>query len=222
MNIRIEPSWKNELITEFEQSYFQELAHYIKEAYRHKIIYPAAKNIFRAFDLSPFTHTKVVILGQDPYHGPGQADGLAFSVPPGTPFPPSLRNIFLELQADIGVAKPASGSLEKWAKQGVLLLNATLTVECHKAGTHQKLGWERFTDAVIKAISCHKKHVVFLLWGSYAQQKESLINSQNHLVLKSAHPSPLAAHRGFFQNQHFSKTNDYLKATNQTPIDWEL
>ena len=220
MNIRIESSWKNELTTEFEKPYFKKLADYVRAAYRSGTIYPAAKNIFRAFELSTFTHTKVVILGQDPYHGPGQADGLAFSVPLGISFPPSLRNIFAELQADVGASKPISGALDGWAKQGVLLLNATLTVEAYKAGSHQNQGWELFTDAVIKAISKGKQHVVFMLWGSYAGQKEGLIDAQQHLILKSAHPSPLSAHRGFFQNRHFSKANAYLLATGQTPIEW--
>ncbi|WP_041546288.1 uracil-DNA glycosylase [Cardinium endosymbiont of Encarsia pergandiella] len=220
MNIRIESSWKSELTTEFAKPYFKTLTDYVRAAYQNGIIYPAAKNLFRAFELSPFTHTKVVLLGQDPYHGPGQADGLSFSVPSAISFPPSLQNIFTELQADMGTPKRTSGSLDDWAKQGVLLLNAILTVEAHKAGSHQKKGWELFTDAVIKSISEHKKHVVFILWGNYAQQKGSLIDDQQHLVLKSAHPSPLSAHRGFFQNRHFSKTNAYLLATGQTPIVW--
>ncbi|ROT47651.1 uracil-DNA glycosylase [Candidatus Cardinium hertigii] len=220
MNVKIESSWKNALATEFEKPYFKKLILYVREAYRNRTIYPAAQNIFRAFELAPFTHTKVLILGQDPYHGPGQADGLAFSVPTNISFPPSLRNIFIELQADVGITMPTSGSLDSWAKQGVLLLNATLTVEPHKAGSHQKQGWELFTDAVIKAVALHKQHVVFMLWGNYARQKESLIDSEKHLVLKSAHPSPLAAHRGFFKNRHFSRANAYLLATGQTPIRW--
>lgn len=222
MSVRIESSWKKELSAEFEKPYFKKLTNCVREAYQSCTIYPAAKNIFRAFDLSTFTNTKVVILGQDPYHGPGQADGLAFSVPTGMVFPPSLRNIFAELQTDVGIKTPTSGSLDGWASQGVLLLNATLTVESYKAGSHQKQGWEIFTDAVIKAIALRKQHVVFILWGSYAQQKESLINPQKHLILKSAHPSPLAAHRGFFANRHFSSTNKYLSNTGQTPINWAL
>lgn len=220
MNVRIESSWKHELTMEFEKPYFKRLADYVRAAYQSGVIYPAAKNLFRAFELSTFSHTKVVILGQDPYHGPGQADGLAFSVPVGISFPPSLRNIFAELRADMGTSKRISGSLDDWAKQGVLLLNAILTVEAHKAGSHQNQGWELFTDAVIKTISARKQHVVFMLWGSYAQQKSKLIDDQQHLVLKSAHPSPLSAHRGFFQNRHFSKANAYLLATGQTPIVW--
>lgn len=220
MNVGIESSWKTELTEAFEKPYFKTLADYVRAAYRNGTIYPVPKNIFRAFDLSPFAHTKVVILGQDPYHGPGQADGLAFSVPLGIALPPSLRNIFVELQADLGNPVPASGSLEGWAKQGVLLLNATLTVEAHKAGSHQNQGWELFTDAVIEAISSRKQHVVFILWGSYAGKKERLIDAQQHLILKSAHPSPLSAHRGFFQSRPFSKANAYLLATDQTPIAW--
>ncbi|WP_419241735.1 uracil-DNA glycosylase [Cardinium endosymbiont of Nabis limbatus] len=220
MNIRIESSWKDALTEEFEKPYFKKLADYVRAAYRSGVVYPAAKNIFRAFALSTFTDTKIVILGQDPYHGPGQADGLAFSVPLGVAFPPSLRNIFTELQADLGIAKPPSGSLEGWAKQGVLLLNATLTVEAHKAGAHQNQGWELFTDAVIQALSRGKQNVVFMLWGSYAGQKEGLIDGQQHLILKSAHPSPLSAHRGFLGNRHFSKANGYLLATGQRPIVW--
>ncbi|CAH2560193.1 uracil-DNA glycosylase [Cardinium endosymbiont of Oedothorax gibbosus] len=220
MNVRIESSWKDALTTEFEKPYFKKLTDYVRTAYRNRMVYPAAKNIFRAFELSTFTHTKVVILGQDPYHGPGQADGLAFSVPLGISFPPSLRNIFSELQADVGTPKPTSGALDDWAKQGVLLLNATLTVEAHKAGSHQNQGWELFTDAVIKAIAKGKQQVVFILWGSYAGQKEGLIDAQKHLILKSAHPSSLSAHRGFFQCKHFSKANAYLLATGQTPIAW--
>ncbi|WP_339044772.1 uracil-DNA glycosylase [Cardinium endosymbiont of Tipula unca] len=220
MSVRIESSWKYELSTEFEKPYFERLTNDVKEAYQRHTIYPAARNIFRAFDLSPFMHTKVVILGQDPYHGPGQADGLAFSVPQGMALPPSLRNIFAELQTDMGRPIPTSGSLDSWARQGVLLLNATLTVEAHKARSHQKKGWELFTDAVIKAAATRKKNVVFLLWGSYAQQKEIFIDSKKHLILKSAHPSPLATHRGFFGSKHFSKANEYLLAAGQIPIEW--
>lgn len=220
MNVKIEPTWKKELEGEFTQAYFQKLVDCIKQAYQTQTIYPKAKQIFRAFDLSPFPYTKVVILGQDPYHGVGQADGLAFSVPEGIAFPPSLRNIFIELQEDTGRPMPTSGSLEQWAKQGVLLLNATLTVEAYKAGSHQKKGWERFTDVVIQTLAAHKKHVVFILWGSYAQQKAALIDPSKHLILKAAHPSPLAAHRGFFHHKPFSKANAYLIATGQTPIQW--
>ncbi|TDG94998.1 uracil-DNA glycosylase [Cardinium endosymbiont of Culicoides punctatus] len=220
MCVRIESSWKHELLPEFEKPYFKKLASDIRKAYQEYIIYPAAKNIFKAFDLSPFSDTKVIILGQDPYHGPSQADGLAFSVPEGTPLPPSLRNIFSELQDDIGIPMPSSGSLDKWAKQGVLLLNATLTVEAHKAGSHQKRGWEVFTDAVISTIAIRKKGLVFMLWGNYAQQKENFIDPKKHLILKSAHPSPLSAHRGFFGNKHFSKANAYLLDTSQMSIAW--
>ncbi|WP_243518100.1 MULTISPECIES: uracil-DNA glycosylase [unclassified Candidatus Cardinium] len=220
MSIRIELSWKNQLTTEFEKPYFKKLTDYVRAAYQNSTIYPAAKNIFRAFELSTFTDTKVVILGQDPYHGPGQADGLAFSVPLGVACPPSLQNIFAELETDMGIEKPTSGTLDGWAQQGVLLLNVILTVEAHKAGSHQNQGWELFTNAVIKAISERKQQVVFMLWGRYAGQKEALIDAQKHLILKSAHPSPLSAHRGFFQNRHFSKANAYLLATGQKPIAW--
>ncbi|WP_243018131.1 MULTISPECIES: uracil-DNA glycosylase [Candidatus Cardinium] len=220
MSIRIELSWKNQLATEFEKPYFKKLTDYVRAAYQNSTIYPAAKNIFRAFELSTFTDTKVVILGQDPYHGPGQADGLAFSVPLGVALPPSLQNIFAELETDMGIEKPTSGTLDGWAQQGVLLLNVILTVEAHKAGSHQNQGWELFTNAVIKVISERKQQVVFMLWGRYAGQKEALIDSQKHLILKSAHPSPLSAHRGFFQNRHFSKANAYLLATGQKPIAW--
>ncbi|MDD9139472.1 MAG: uracil-DNA glycosylase [Candidatus Cardinium sp.] len=220
MNVRIEPSWKEMLTGEFTQPYFIKLINYIRNAYSHFTIYPSAQNIFRAFELSSFTKTKVVILGQDPYHGAGQADGLAFSVPTGVPLPPSLHNIFIELQSDIGTPLPASGSLDRWAKQGVLLLNATLTVSACQAGSHQKQGWEVFTDAVIQTIAQHKTNVVFMLWGNFARKKEILIDNQKHLILKSAHPSPLAAHKGFFGNNHFSKANAYLQATEQTAIQW--
>lgn len=220
MHVKIESSWHNQLIGEFEKPYFKNLVVYIRKAYANSVIYPAPKNIFRAFTLSPFNCTKVVIIGQDPYHGPGQADGLAFSVPVGVVFPPSLRNIFFEIQQDIGIPEPSSGSLDGWAKQGVLLLNATLTVEAHKAGSHQNQGWESFTDAVIQSISQHKTGVVFMLWGNYAKQKQTLIDGQRHLILTSSHPSPLSAHRGFFQNKHFSKANSYLIQTGQLPIQW--
>ena len=220
MNVQIEKSWKEILATEFEKSYFVTLIQYIRSAYHNGPIYPAAQNIFRAFALSSFTSTKLVILGQDPYHGPNQADGLAFSVPAGMALPPSLRNIFIALQADMDILIPQSGSLDGWAQQGILLLNATLTVEPYRAGSHQGKGWEQFTDAVIQAIAKHKKHVVFMLWGHYAQQKEMLIDPKKHLILKSAHPSPLSAHRGFFENRHFSQANAYLVSTGQIPIAW--
>lgn len=220
MDVRIDESWKRELSTEFTQPYFKALIQYVKMAYSCRTVYPAAKNIFRAFALSSFIDTKVIILGQDPYPGPGQADGLAFSVPPGIPFPPSLRNIFTEIQFDLGIPRPTSGSLDGWARQGVLLLNATLTVESYQAGSHQKQGWELFTDAVVQTLARNKSHLVFMLWGSYAQQKGRFIDNQKHLVLKSAHPSPLSAHRGFFHNRHFSQANSYLLDRGQTPIQW--
>lgn len=220
MNVQIEQSWLQVLKEEFSKPYFTQLTNYIKSAYKSHTIYPKAKNIFRAFNLSPFCKTKVVILGQDPYHGIGQADGLAFSVPTGITFPPSLQNIFIELQNDLNVSIPTSGSLDHWAKQGVLLLNATLTVQAHKAGSHQKKGWERFTDAVIEILSTQKCHIVFILWGNYAQQKASFINPDKHLIIKASHPSPLAAYRGFFNHKPFSKTNAYLVKTGQSPIQW--
>lgn len=220
MNVKIEPTWNKALAGEFTQPYFHQLVACVRDAYRVQTVCPRAKHIFRAFELAPFSSTKVVILGQDPYHGVGQADGLAFSVPDGVAFPPSLRNIFAELQSDLGVPLPSSGSLERWARQGVLLLNATLTVEAGKAGSHQKKGWERFTDAVVQALAVHKKQLVFILWGSYAQQKAAFVDPANHLILKAAHPSPLSAHRGFFHQKPFSKTNAYLMATGQTPIAW--
>ena len=220
MDVRIEPSWKEVLKETFNKPYFTQLVEDIKQAYQQGTIYPAAKHIFRAFELSPFTQTKVVLLGQDPYHGVGQADGLAFSVAPGISLPPSLQHIFLELKTDLGVPLPTSGSLAVWAQQGVLLLNATLTVAAGKPGSHQKKGWETFTDAVIEAIALRKQHVVFMLWGSYAQKKVGFIDPAQHLVVKAAHPSPLAAYRGFFGHKPFSKANAYLVATGQQPIDW--
>lgn len=220
VNVKIEDSWKALLQEEFDKTYFAELTRFVREEYSSHTIYPPGKLIFNAFNLCPFHKVKVVLLGQDPYHEPGQAHGLCFSVNDGIPFPPSLNNIFKEIQDDIGTPVPESGNLTRWAEQGVLLLNSTLTVREHYAGSHQKRGWEVFTDAVIRIISEKADNVVFILWGSYAQSKAQLIDSKRHLVLKSAHPSPLSAYRGFFGNHHFSITNDYLKKFNKQPIVW--
>jgi len=220
MNIKIEPSWKNELSDEFDKSYFISLTEFVKQEYATTIVYPPGKLIFSAFDHCPFDKVKVVIIGQDPYHGPGQANGLCFSVNDGIAIPPSLQNIFKEIRNDLGKPMPASGNLERWADQGVLLLNATLTVRAQSAGSHQKKGWETFTDAVIQKINEKKENIVFLLWGSYAQKKGAMIDAAKHCVLKSAHPSPLSAYNGFNGNRHFSKTNDYLRLHHITEIDW--
>lgn len=221
MDVRIHPSWKALLQGEFEQDYFARLVDFVKQAYATQRVYPPAKYIFNAFDLCPFDEVKVVILGQDPYHEPGQAHGLSFSVPEGIPFPPSLQNIFKEIESDMGYAPLRNGNLERWAKQGVLLLNATLSVQAHQAGSHQNKGWETFTDAVIAQLSKEREHLVFLLWGSYAQRKGAVIDASKHLVLKSVHPSPLSAYRGFFGNHHFSQANAYLAQHGLSPIDWK-
>lgn len=220
MNVKIEESWRKELQTEFDKPYFYQLAEFVRSEYSSYKIYPPSSLIFNAFNLCPFDKVKVVLIGQDPYHEPGQAHGLCFSVNDGVPFPPSLRNIFQEINTDLGISIPITGNLTHWAEQGVLLLNATLTVREHSAGSHQKKGWETFTDAVIKTISNRKSGVVFILWGSYAQSKAQLIDSSRHLVLRSAHPSPLSAYRGFFGNHHFSLTNDYLVKQGLSPIKW--
>ncbi len=220
MDVKIESSWKDKLQNEFNKAYFEKLTDFVRNEYATKKIYPPGKLIFNAFDQCPFDRTKVVILGQDPYHEPEQAHGLCFSVNDGIPFPPSLQNIFKEIQADLGIPVPATGNLQRWAQQGVLLLNATLTVRAHAAGSHQNKGWETFTDAVIHRIAEEKEHIVFILWGSYAQKKGEFINPSKHLILKSPHPSPLSAHRGFFGNKHFSKANEYLKKTGQEPVRW--
>jgi uracil-DNA glycosylase len=221
--IQLHPSWKSRIGGEFEQEYMQKLRQFlIREKQAGKIIYPEGKNIFNAMNLLPFEQVKVVIIGQDPYHGPGQAHGLCFSVLPGVAPPPSLKNIFKEIQADLGIAPANHGCLTSWARQGALLINSVLTVEMNKPGSHQGKGWERFTDAIIRALCQEHSGLVFLLWGSYAQKKGSLIDQKRHLVLSSAHPSPLSAHRGFFGNKHFSKANDYLQSHSQTPIHWEL
>ncbi|MEG1587509.1 MAG: uracil-DNA glycosylase [Bacteroidales bacterium] len=220
MDVRIEESWKNHLAPEFEKPYFTQLTDFVRNAYQTGIIYPAAKNIFNAFDHTPFDKVKVVIIGQDPYHGPNQAHGLCFSVQDGQKIPPSLVNIYKEIEAETGKKTPASGNLTRWADQGVLLLNATLTVEAGKAASHQGHGWEEFTDAVIKELNEKSEHLVFILWGAPAQRKGRFIDRSKHLVLESPHPSPLSAYRGFFGNNHFTKTNEYLKANQKTPIEW--
>lgn len=220
MNVQIEESWKKHLAPEFEKDYFVQLTDFVRNEYAHTTVYPPGRLIFNAFNLCPFDQVKVVIIGQDPYHGPGQAHGLCFSVNDGIAFPPSLQNIFKEIQADLGKPIPTSGNLTRWAEQGVLMLNATLTVRAHAAGSHQRRGWEEFTDAAIRALNNEREHLVFILWGAYAQKKGAFIDRSRHLVLTSAHPSPLSAHNGFFGNHHFSLTNDYLRAHGQTPIDW--
>lgn len=220
MNVRIEDGWKQHLAPEFEKPYFENLTRFVKSEYASGTIYPPAKLIFNAFDLCPFDKVKVVLLGQDPYHGPGQAHGLCFSVPEGIEFPPSLINIFKEIHDDLHLSIPKSGNLERWAMQGVLLLNATLTVKAHQAGSHQHKGWEEFTDAAIRVLNDEKEHLVFMLWGSYAQKKGEFIDRRKHLVLQSPHPSPLSAHRGFFGNGHFSKANEYLGTNGIVPVNW--
>ncbi len=222
MEVKIEESWRKNLAEEFGADYFKELVAFVVSEYKEKKIYPPPKNIFRAFELCPFEKTKVVILGQDPYHGPGQANGLCFAVGEGINPPPSLQNIYKEIESDLGLKMPRTGDLEKWAEQGVLLLNATLTVEASKAGSHQNKGWEKFTDKVISLLSDQKENLVFILWGRYAQEKGKVIDENKHLVLKAAHPSPFSAHSGFFGCKHFSKANDYLIATGQDPINWQL
>ena len=220
MNVRINATWAERLKEEFETPYFRQLADFVKSEYGSGTCYPPGKQIFNAFDLCPFDKVKVVIIGQDPYHEPGQAEGLCFSVADGVPHPPSLQNIFKEIQNDLGKPIPSSGSLKRWAEQGVLLLNATLTVRAHQAGSHQGHGWETFTDAAIKKLAEEREHLVFILWGSYAQKKGAFIDRKKHLTLQSAHPSPLSAYRGFFGNHHFSLTNDYLTQHGIAPIEW--
>jgi uracil-DNA glycosylase len=220
MDVKIERSWKEKLFEEFGREYFNSLISFVRDEYQNQIIYPPGKDIFKAFDACSFDDVKVVIIGQDPYHGAGQANGLCFSVRDGTRFPPSLLNIFKEIQKDLDKPVPKSGDLERWAKQGVLLLNATLTVRSGTPGSHQNKGWEAFTDAVIRTISNEKQNVVFLLWGAYAQKKGEIIDRNKHLVLMSAHPSPFSADRGFFGCKHFSKANQYLKSKGLPEIDW--
>lgn len=222
-NIQLEPGWLTVLGAEFEQPYMQTLKQFlVAEKQAGKVIYPAGAQIFSALNTTPFAAVKVVILGQDPYHGPGQAHGLSFSVPPGVRIPPSLRNIYQEIEQDLGLKMPRHGCLQSWAEQGVLLLNATLTVEQAQAGSHQGRGWELFTDRVVQSLSEQRSGLVFLLWGSYAQKKGRVIDRSKHCVLESVHPSPLSAHRGFLGCRHFSKTNHYLQQQGLPPIDWSL
>ncbi len=220
MDVKIDPSWKEVLQEEFGKEYFAKLAEFVKSEYQHTIVYPPPKDIFRAFNLCPFNKVKVVILGQDPYHGPGQANGLCFAVGQGVTLPPSLQNIFKEIESDIGLLKNKTGDLERWAGQGVLLVNATLTVRARTAGSHQARGWEDFTDAVVGALSEKREHLVFILWGNYAKQKGAHIDRTKHLVLQSAHPSPFSAYNGFFGSKPFSRTNTYLLEHGEHPIDW--
>lgn len=220
MDVKIEESWKEQLIDEFDKDYFVKLTDFVRNEYRTKQIFPPAKLIFNAFEHTPFDKVKVVILGQDPYHNDGQAHGLSFSVPDGMPAPPSLVNIFKEINRDTGIPVPRSGNLTRWANQGVLLLNATLTVQAHMAGSHQKKGWEAFTDAAIHKLAEGRENIVFILWGAYAQKKAAFIDANKHLVLRSVHPSPLSAHNGFFGNNHFSEANKYLKSKGIEPIEW--
>ena len=221
MDVKIEQSWKDVLKGEFEKEYFKKLTDFVRNEYLSgKTIYPEPKNIFNAFNLCPMDKVKVVIIGQDPYHEPGQAHGLCFSVESGIDLPPSLVNIYKEIESDIGHKSVTNGDLTAWAKQGVLLLNSTLTVQAHIAASHSGKGWETFTDAVIRAVAENKKHIVYMLWGSFAQKKADIVNKNDNLILASAHPSPLSAYRGFFGNHHFSRANEYLIANGYTPIDW--
>lgn len=221
MDVKIELTWKLRLREEFEKQYFINLSDFVKDEYKRLTIYPPGGLIFNAFNLCPFDNVKAVIIGQDPYHGPGQAHGLCFSVRETVGFPPSLVNIFKEIEMDLGYGRPTSGNLERWAAQGVLLLNATLTVRAHQAGSHQKKGWEMFTDRVISIINNEKQNIVFFLWGSFAQKKGESIDRSKHLVLESVHPSPLSASRGFFGNKHFSRCNNYLLEHGIEPINWK-
>lgn len=221
--VALEPGWKRELAAEFASPYMAELREFLRtEKQNGQVIYPRGSDIFNAFNLTPFEQVKVVILGQDPYHGPDQAHGLCFSVRPGIAIPPSLLNIYKELASDLGIAMPKHGHLEKWAQQGVLLLNAVLTVQAHNAASHAGRGWERFTDAVIERLNRDREHLVFMLWGSYAQKKGAVIDRSRHLVLTAPHPSPLSAHRGFLGCRHFSQANAYLAQHGIAPIDWQL
>ncbi|KKU46873.1 MAG: Uracil-DNA glycosylase [Microgenomates group bacterium GW2011_GWA2_46_7] len=221
MDVNIEPSWKQVLEQEFEQDYFAKLSEFVKKEYRETVVYPPPRFIFHAFELTPFEQVRVVILGQDPYHGEGQANGLCFAVRQGMRLPPSLQNIYKEIESDLG-HKPQSqsGDLEEWAKQGVLLLNATLTVRAHSAGSHQNVGWEQFTDGVVKVLSEQKENLVFILWGAYAQKKGSVIDEAKHMVIRSAHPSPFSAYSGFFGSKPFSRCNEYLFSHGELPIAW--
>jgi uracil-DNA glycosylase len=220
MNVRIEPGWKSKLQAEFEKEYFVKLSDYIREEYKAHTVYPPGSLIFNAFDLCSFNNVKAVIIGQDPYHGPGQAHGLCFSVREGVASPPSLLNIFKEIEMDLGLKKPVNGNLERWASQGVLLLNATLTVKDGVPGSHQKKGWEQFTDSVINILNNEKQNLVYFLWGSFARNKCESIDRSKNLILESVHPSPLSASRGFFGNKHFSRCNNYLTEKGIEPIKW--
>ena len=220
MNVRIAEDWKELLQDEFEKPYFAELVDFVKSEYASQQVFPAARNIFRAFDKCPLENLKVVIIGQDPYHGDGQANGLCFSVDDGVDFPPSLRNILKEVSEDTGTPIPSSGNLDRWAEQGVLMLNAVLTVRAHEAASHAGRGWEKFTDAVVRQVAEKKKGVVYMLWGSYAQKKGAMVDASQNLVLKAVHPSPLSVYRGFFGSRHFSKANDYLVSAGKAPIKW--
>ena len=221
MSVQIESTWKDRLQGEFDKPYFGQLTTAVRQEYTATTCYPPGKLIFNAFNLCPFDQVKVVIIGQDPYHEPGQAHGLSFSVQDGVPFPPSLQNIFKEIQADLGTPIPATGNLTRWAQQGVLLLNASLTVRAHQANSHSTLGWQTFTDAAIRALATSREHIVYMLWGGYARGKSYMIDKQRNLVLESVHPSPLSANRGGWFGQHqFSRCNDYLQAHGQTPIQW--
>lgn len=220
MEVKIAPDWKELLREEFEKPYFVQLTDFVREEYATRRIYPRGSNIFRAFDKCPLDKLKVVIIGQDPYHGPNQAHGLCFSVADGVPHPPSLQNIFKEVSSDIGTPIPVSGNLDRWAEQGVLLLNAVLTVREHEAASHAGRGWEQFTDAVVRAINAHKEGIVYLLWGSYAQKKGAIADPARNCILKAVHPSPLSVYRGFFGCRHFSRANEYLVAQGKTPIQW--
>lgn len=221
MNVKIDDTWAARLGSEFAQPYFVQLADFVHSEYASQVCYPPARLVFNAFNLCPFDKVKVVIIGQDPYHEEGQAMGLSFSVPDGVAMPPSLQNIFKEIQADLGTPIPSTGNLTRWAQQGVLLLNATLTVRAHLAGSHQRHGWERFTDAAISKLSAEREHLVFILWGGYARSKATLIDRNRHLVLESVHPSPLSANRGgWFGNHHFSQCNNYLVTNGMEPINW--
>lgn len=219
-DVRIAQDWKALLGEEFDKPYFEELVGFVREEYAAGEVYPAGRNIFRAFDKCPFDRLKVVIIGQDPYHGPGQANGLCFSVSEGVQFPPSLQNIFKEVSDDVGAPMPQNGELERWAEQGVLLLNAVLTVRAHQAASHAGRGWEKFTDAVVRVIAERKEGVVYMLWGNYAQRKGSIADPKRNLILRAAHPSPLSAYRGFFGCKHFSMANDYLRSVGKEPIVW--
>ena len=221
MDVKIEQSWKDVLSDEFEKDYFKNLTDFVRGEYlAGKTVYPAAKNIFNAFNLCPLSNVRVVIIGQDPYHEPGQAHGLCFSVQSGVDLPPSLINIYKEIESDLGRKSITNGDLTDWARQGVLLLNSTLTVLAHNAASHAGHGWEQFTDAVICTVAQKRKHVVYMLWGSFAQKKAEFVNPNDNLILKSAHPSPLSAYRGFFGNHHFSRANEYLIANGEMPINW--